>query len=97
MDQHLDVLNQDCDRRNPEDRPSERIFTDDPASLVLTAEMKKDLWRHARRIILGNGSVDGYECGTRFSGYAVYSTASLPEKGLAKVASTEGIVGREAS
>ena len=85
------------ERRNAEDRPSERIFKDDSVSSVLTAEMKKDLWRHARRIILGNGSVDGYECGTRFSGYAVYSTTSLPEKVLAKVASTEGIVGKEAS
>ena len=80
------------ERRNAEDRPSERIFKDDPASLILTAQMKKDLWRHARRIILGNGSVDGSPCGTRFSGYAVYSRTSLPEKVLAKVSTTEGIL-----
>lgn len=55
------------DRRDPENRPPERIFREEEG---LSSEAKREIWRHAARILLGNGWGCG---GPRLKGYAIYN------------------------
>ena len=64
------------ERRNREDRPPESIFRDEPEE-ILTKEVKKELWRHAARILLGNGHGCG---GVRFCGYPVYDATLIQRR-----------------